>query len=139
MPDEPSSPALRFGWTILHVPDVPAAIGFYERAFGFRRRFVDPQGEYGELDTGGTTLAFAAHGLVERLGAHGPVAHTRPSGFEVALVADEAHVEGAYRRAVEAGCRAVKPLARMPWGQTVGFVRDPDGVLVEICTPASAG
>jgi lactoylglutathione lyase len=33
----------------------------------------------------------------------------------------------------------VKPLARMPWGQTVGFVRDPDGVLVEICTPASAG
>jgi lactoylglutathione lyase len=139
MPDEPSSPALRFGWTILHVRDVPEAIAFYERAFGFRRRFVAPQGEYGELETGGTTLAFAAHALVERLGAHGPVTHTGPSGFEVALVADEAHVEGAYRRAVAAGCEAVKPLARMPWCQTVGFVRDPGGVLVEICTPASAG
>ena len=34
-----------------------------------------------------------------------------------------------------AGATPVKPPERRPWGQVVGFVRDPDGFLVEICTP----
>lgn len=28
------------------------------------------------------------------------------------------------------------PPERQPWGQTVSYVRDPDGFLVELCTPA---
>ena len=28
-----------------------------------------------------------------------------------------------------------KPLVTKPWGQTVGYIRDIDGFLIEICTP----
>ena len=50
---------MAFAYTILYVPDVDAAATFYERAFGLERGFVDPQGIYIGLETGGTTLAFA--------------------------------------------------------------------------------
>ncbi len=134
-------PPLAFGWTILHVPDVARAVAFYERAFGLERRFADPSGEYAELATGATTLAFAAHALIARLtgepaasaGEGGP-----PRGAEIAFTAPPDRVEAAWARAVAAGALPVRPLATMPWGQTVGFVRDPDGFLVEICTPTAA-
>lgn len=133
-----STPALALGWTILHVADVAAAVDFYERAFGLRRRFLDPNGEYAELKTGATTLAFAAHALVDRLGAHErPAAAAPPHGFEIALVADAGRIEAAWQRAVAAGAVPIKPLAAMPWGQTVGFLRDPAGFLVELCTPTA--
>jgi lactoylglutathione lyase len=143
MPDHDATPPppLRLGWTILHVPDPRRAADFYERAFGLRLRFADPSGEYAELETGATTLAFAAHALVDRLGTHAePAAAAPPHGVEIALIAEEAAIEAAYRRAVEAGAAPVKPPERKPWGQVVGFVRDPDGFLVEVCTPvAGAG
>ncbi len=131
---------LALGWTILHVADVAHTIDFYERAFGLQRRFVDPKGEYGELATGATTLAFAAHALVDRLGTHpGRAADAAPHGVEIALVTDADRIGTAFQRAIDAGAVVVKSLAVMPWGQTVGFVRDLNGFLVEICTPASAG
>jgi lactoylglutathione lyase len=36
---------------------------FYENAFGFTRKFITPENDYGELITGETTLAFAAKEL----------------------------------------------------------------------------
>ena len=133
-----SVPSLWFGWTILHVPDVPAALDFYDRAFGLKHRFVDPDGDYGELDTGATVLAFASHGMIERIGAHRSAVGV-PHGFEIALMTDPASIEAAFDRALAAGCTPIKPLAKMPWGQIVGFVGDPNGVLVEICTPSGGG
>ena len=46
---------------IPHVPEV----GWYEQAFGFRRRFIHPSGNYGELATGETSVAFATHVVAE--------------------------------------------------------------------------
>ena len=40
----------------------------------------------------------------------------------------------AYARAVEAGAAPLAEPAVKPWGQTVAYVRDPDGVLVELGT-----
>ena len=40
----------RFGYTIVHVPDVRAAVEFYEKAFGLERRFVDEAGQRGDGD-----------------------------------------------------------------------------------------
>jgi lactoylglutathione lyase len=138
MNDAAEAKPMALGWTILHVPDVAKAVAFYERAFGLKRRFADPKGEYAEMETGATVLAFSAHSLVDRLGTHAePAAGAAPHGFEIALVTDAGSVEAAWRRAVEAGAVPVKPLERMPWGQLVGFVRDPDGFLVEICTPTA--
>ena len=47
---------MRFGYTILYVVDVAASLDFYERAFDQRRRLLHESGQYGELDTGATTL-----------------------------------------------------------------------------------
>ena len=48
---------MKLGYTIVYVPDVSESLGFFERAFGFKPRFVHESGTYGELDTGETTLA----------------------------------------------------------------------------------
>ena len=54
---------MKLGYTIIYVPDVEASLQFFERAFGLKRRFLHESGTYGELETGETTLSFAAHAL----------------------------------------------------------------------------
>jgi lactoylglutathione lyase len=124
---------MRLGYVIHHVPDVPKTVEFYERAFGLTRRFVHESGDYAEMETGGTALAFGARTLIERMGLPCPPSGTPVAGIEIALVTDA--VETAFERAVSAGATPVKPPERQPWGQTVAYVRDPDGFLVELCTP----
>jgi uncharacterized glyoxalase superfamily protein PhnB len=127
---------VKLGYTILYVASVAETLSFYERAFGFERGMVTEANEYGELTTGATTLAFAAAPFVR--GLH-PVGFETavPSGLapsmEIGLVTDD--VEGAFAQAVEAGATAVKPPQRKPWGQLVGYVRDNNGFIVEICSP----
>jgi len=62
---------MQFAYTIIYVPDVAASLSFFEQAFGLQRRFLHESGTYGELDTGATTLAFAAHAM-------GPMNISRP-------------------------------------------------------------
>jgi lactoylglutathione lyase len=129
---------MKFGYTIVYVPDVAASLAFFEAAFGLQRRFLGEAGDYGELDTGATTLSFAAHALGEMNFGGGHVAahdSSRPLGFEVAFVTDD--VAAAHARALAAGAREMLPPVRRPWGQTVSYVRCPDGILVELCTPVS--
>ena len=122
---------MRLGYVILHVPDVAEAVAFWERAFGLARRFVHESG-YAEMETGGTALAFAADALTAQ---HGLPLRPEglPFGMEVGLVTPD--VEAAYRRALDAGAVPVVPPGARPWGQVVGYVRDLNGVLVELCTP----
>lgn len=54
---------MKFAHTILYVKDVPAIIEFYERAFGFQTKFITPENDYEELQSGETTLAFASYDL----------------------------------------------------------------------------
>jgi catechol 2,3-dioxygenase-like lactoylglutathione lyase family enzyme len=122
---------VRFGYTIIYVRDVPASIGFYEKAFGLERRLLHESGQYGELETGSTALAFAAHELAAE--SVRELAKADPSGFEVCLVDED--VEATYRRAVEAGAEAVSEPEERPWGQHTAYVRDPDGTLIEIASP----
>ena len=63
---------MHFGYTIIYVPDVAASLAFFTRAFGLARRFLHESGTYGELETGATTVAFAAHALGE---THCPGGH----------------------------------------------------------------
>jgi lactoylglutathione lyase len=128
---------MRFGYTILYVRDVSASLDFYERAFGQRRRFLHESGQYAELETGGTALAFAA---VELAASNLPTEfRPAPAGesapaFEVCFVSDD--VQGAFERAVREGAEPVTAPQTKPWGQDVTYVRDPDGTLVEIASPA---
>jgi lactoylglutathione lyase len=122
---------VRFGYTILYVRDVPASVEFYERAFGLERRLLHESGQYAELETGATALAFAAR----RLAAESvrELADREPGGFEICLVDED--VEGTFSRAIEAGAEAVSDPEEKPWGQRTAYVRDPDGTLIEIASP----
>jgi uncharacterized glyoxalase superfamily protein PhnB len=125
---------VRFGYAIAYVEDPGRTAGFWERAFGLKKRFVHESGQYAEMETGETTLAFASDQLGESNlpgGFRKNDPAEPPAGVEVALVAED--VRDAYRRALEAGAAAVAEPKTKPWGQTVAYVRDPDGVLVEIC------
>lgn len=126
---------MHFAYTIVYVPDVEASLAFFERAFGLKRRFVAPGGGYGELDTGATTLAFAQHATARGSLGHAYVAadaSPAPLGMEIGLVATD--VPAACERAVGAGATLLSAPQVKPWGQTVAYVRCPDGTLVELCT-----
>jgi catechol 2,3-dioxygenase-like lactoylglutathione lyase family enzyme len=129
---------MKFGYTIIYVADVAASLAFFEKAFGLKTRFVQ-EPAYGELETGETALAFASHELGQGNLPGGYLAadaSTLPIGIEIALVTDS--VGEAHRRAVAAGAVSVKEPAEKPWGQTVSYVRTPDGILVELCSPLTA-
>jgi lactoylglutathione lyase len=130
---------MRFGYTILYVRDVASSVDFYERAFQLRRRFLHESGQYAEMETGATALAFAAHDLAAAnlpatLHPAGPNGHA--PAFEVCLVTED--VEGAYERAVREGADPVTAPQTKPWGQDVAYVRDPDSVLIELASPVNA-
>ena len=127
---------MKFAYTILYVPDVVRAIEFYEGAFGFQRGFVHESGEYGELLTGPTVLSFASLALANSNlnGGVTPSDPQRPpAAFEVAFSTED--VAAAFARATAAGAVPVSPPKQKPWGQTVAYVRDLNGNLVELCTP----
>jgi lactoylglutathione lyase len=127
---------MRLGWVIVYVDDPPAAREFYMRAFGLQGGFVAPSNTYAELDTGATRLAFAAYTLGDGNfpgGVQPPSPDGRPANVEIALVAGD--VDGAYTRALEAGCSSLAAPSDKPQGQRVAYVRDPFGTLLELATP----
>jgi lactoylglutathione lyase len=127
---------IKFAYTILYVTDVSKSITFYEKAFGFKRKFIAPGNEYGELSTGATTLSFASLELAKKNLKDGFIkssATAKPFAIEVAFATDD--VEGVYKNAVKHGAIPEAEAETKPHGQTVAYVRDPDGFLIEICTP----
>lgn len=129
---------MKFGYTIIYVADVNASLSFFEKAFALKTRFVH-EANYGELDTGETTLAFASHEMGARNLVNGYVAgdtSTQPLGVEIALITDS--VVQTHAHAVAAGATSLAEPAEKPWGQTVSYIRCPDGTLVELCSPLLA-
>jgi len=127
---------MKLGYTIIYVPNVAASLTFFEDAFGLSRRFLHESGDYGELETGETTLAFASHELGNTNFPAGFVAASdsnKPLGVEIALVTPS--VVEAHAKALGAGATELKEPETKPWGQVVSYVRCPDGTLVEICSP----
>jgi lactoylglutathione lyase len=126
---------MHLAYTILYVPNVPATLKFYEAAFGLKTRFLHEGGDYGELDTGSTVLAFSAHSLMQQLGKNPQAASAGAPCFEIALATPD--VAAALARAVAAGATPMRAIEVMPWGQTIAYVADINGFLVEICTPVA--
>lgn len=127
---------MKFGYTLLYVPDVMKSVEFYERAFGLTRRFASDDGQYAEMDTGATTLGFVRVDLA-RSNLPGGFRENRPgeppAGIEIGFLTTD--VDGAYHKAVEAGAQAEAAPKTKHWGQVVAYVRDLDGVLVELASP----
>jgi lactoylglutathione lyase len=127
---------IKFGYTILYVSDVTKSIVFYENAFGFVRKFVTPENDYGELITGETTLSFASKSLANTNLKNGFLESNlgeKPFGIEIGFVTDD--VTDTLEKALQAGAKIAEAPRQKPWGQTVAYLRDLDGFLIEICTP----
>ena len=130
---------MKFGYAIPYVNDVAKIVAFWKAAFGIEARFVVPTGDYAELETGHTAIAFAAHALgrTNLPQGYAPADESDlPQGQELALVTD--NVEAAVAQAVQAGARLLSPAKVKPWGQTVGYVCTPDGNLIELCSPMTS-
>lgn len=130
---------MKLGYTIIYVPNVLESLSFFESAFGLLRRFLHESGDYGELETGETTLAFASLELGSSNFPAGFVAASqseKPLGIEIALVTPS--VAEAHLKALAAGAIEIKDPKTKPWGQVVSYVRCPDGTLVEICSPVGS-
>lgn len=130
--------ALQFRYTGFFVNDVPATVYFYGKAFGLTLRYMHPSSGYAELETGDTLLCFVSDAFVASANLLGGLPYTpnradaNPAAAQVAFVSDD--IDADWARAVAAGASIVKPLEAKPWGQTAGYLRDCNGVLVELNT-----
>ena len=130
-------PHMKLGYTIIYVADVPRTVEFYETAFGLSRRFIHESNLYAEMETGDTALAFAGFEAAEMSGL--AIQPNDPkllaAGWEVCLVTET--VAEAFETAVAGGATPLVPPTEKPWGQTVSYVRDLNGCLVEIASPVT--
>jgi catechol 2,3-dioxygenase-like lactoylglutathione lyase family enzyme len=126
---------VKLGYTIVYVADVSQTVAFYTAAFGLNCRFQTPEGDYAEMETGGATLSFARDDLAQSHGfSYAPNRPDLPSaGIEICLICDD--VQAAFDRAIAAGGLVAASPKTKPWGQTVAYLRDVNGVLVELATP----
>ncbi len=128
------------GYTIFYVNDVAATISFFEAAFDLQRRIVTPENDYGELDTGATTLAFVS---IELAKANLDVAggfifphETLPAPATITLTTTD--IKATVAAALAAGGRNYTDPVDKPWGQTVAYLLGPSNILIEIATPMAA-
>ncbi|MEL6545268.1 MAG: VOC family protein [Myxococcota bacterium] len=126
---------MRLGYVIVYVNDVERTLKHYEEAFSMKTAMLHESKTYGELDTGSTVLAFAAFSEAQANGITiVPTSPERPpQAQELVFVTPD--VAAALTRATENGATLVRPPEDKPWGQTVAYVRDINGVLVELATP----
>lgn len=126
---------MKFGYTIIYVEHVEKTVNFYEKTFGLSRRFIHESGQYAEMETGATALAFASESLAAHSFVSNRLNHS-PAGAEVAFVVDD--VTTAYEHAIKSGATKVMEPTSKPWGQIVSYVRDNNGFLVELCSEVKA-
>ena len=127
---------MKFKYTILYVEEVAETVTFFKNAFGFKQKMLHESGDYGELDTGATTLSFSSLKLMTDIGKSPGRANSSSPTFEIAFETDD--VPAALAKALKAGATLVQPAEEMPWGQTTAYVSEHNGFLIEICTPVEA-
>lgn len=127
---------MKYGYTIIYVSSVEQVLDFYHKAFGFEIKMIHESKTYGELNTGGTILAFASYELGE-MNLKGRYLkgniEQEPFGMELAFVTDD--IDAAFQRAIASGAILIASPEQKPWGQIVGYVRAIDGSIIELCTP----
>ncbi len=131
---------MKYADTILYVENVVETVGFYKKAFGFNQKFVTPENDYGELISGETTIAFASLELGNsnfKNGFEKITTSGKPFGAELTFTTE--NIETDFQNAINSGATELEPLTEKPWGQKVGYLRDNNGFLIEICTPIKTG
>jgi len=128
---------MKFSHISLFVRDVGQAVAFYEKAFGMKPRFIHESGQFAEMQLGEAVLHFAASEPVRANLTQGFQENSLsnlPPGIELCFETND--VATAFSTAVEAGAVAYAEPTTRPWGQIVAYVRDLDGILIEIGQPS---
>ncbi len=124
---------MKFRYTILYVSNVVQSLDFFEKAFDCKIKMLHESSQYGELDTGSTILAFLSRKSMQELGKTPSIPDPAKPAFEIAFETD--NVAQGVAKAIAAGAKLQREPEKMPWGQTIAYVSDPNGFLIEICTP----
>ena len=111
---------------MLTVSDVPAAVSFYQKAFGFSKRAImkGPDGKpiHAELTLRGTTLM---------LGPESPDMKRRTAksigASPASLFIYVENVDKVVEKATKLGATSKGPVMDMFWGDRCGTIADPDG------------
>ncbi len=123
---------MKLSYTILYVEDVAKSINFYEKAIGITHKFTHESGDYAEMNTGETTLAFCSHKLAEAI-VHQPYQKSsleeKPLGAQLTFAPDD--VGKAYEKAIKNGAKSISEPEVKPWNFEVAIIRDSDGHIVE--------
>jgi uncharacterized glyoxalase superfamily protein PhnB len=117
----------------LTVTDIPAAVSFYQKAFGFSKRGImnGPDGKpmHAELTLRGTTLM---------LGPESPVMGRRSAksvgASPASLYLYVENVDKVLEKATKMGGTGQGPVMDMFWGDRCGTVIDPDGYTWMVAT-----
>ena len=127
---------MKYTHTLLYVADVAKTIDFYTKAFGFPAKFTTPEGDYGEINTGNVTIGFVSYELADsnlKKGFQKSAILEKPFGIELTFTSE--NIKEDFAKAIKAGAIEVEPLTEKIWGQTIGYLRDINGFLIEIGSP----
>ena len=122
----------KLGFLIIFVKDVKKTSEFWANAFGFTVKFTHESGEYIEMQTGDTVLAFSGESFFPPtdLGYRPNNPTESPPGVTVSVNYHDP--KALFDLAVKNGAVAVKDVELKPWNWYSGYVRDINGILVEI-------
>ncbi len=111
--------------------DIEETARFYETLCGLKRQYTS---DWYIVLTPGDDLAYEL-GIIDEVSAFTPkAARGLFAGGFLTLVVDD--VNAAHARAKELGADVVSPPTAMDYGQVQMVLRDPNGVVVDISTPA---
>ena len=124
---------MKLSSVILYVEDVVRSVDFYKSAFGLKHKFTHESGDYAEMDTGSTSLAFCKHQLAEQITKgtfHKASLKDKALGSQISLEPED--VKTAYQIAIENGAYSISQPEVKEWNFEVAIVRDCDGHIIEL-------
>ena len=122
---------MKLNYVIIYVEDALRATEFYQKAFDLKTRFVHESNTYAEMDTGETILAFANNEMLQMNTGIEASTGTKKC-FEIAFTTDD--VSKSFEKAILNGAKEIRKPEEKSWGQTVAYVQDIFGTIIEICT-----
>ncbi len=126
---------LQLSHMIYYVENVQKSIDFFTTALGIPIHFAHESGCYVELKTGETKLAFVKEEFVEETFPQGFYKSSTSTPLGCAPTLTTRDLEQVFEQCLKYGAEEVCPPTKKPWGQTVAYIRDPNGVLIELATP----